>query len=193
MISTIRKQIDRKLSEFRLAEAELKKRAREMVVAENHVVDAEQAFAIVQRVTQDIQEQVHERISSIVSRCLAGVFDDPYEFKIKFERKRGQTEAELQLVRGGLVLSDPSNSAGGGAVELAAFALRLACLVLECPVRRRLMVLDEPFTRVRGRQNKKRVRAMIEALAQDFGIQLVLCIDHEAYPEFLLGHVVEVG
>lgn len=193
MISTIRKQIDRKLSEFRLAEAELKKRAREMVVAENHVVDAEQAFAIVQRVTQDIQEQVHERISSIVSRCLAGVFDDPYEFKIKFERKRGQTEAELQLVRGGLVLSDPSNSAGGGAVELAAFALRLACLVLECPVRRRLMVLDEPFTRVRGKQNKKRVRAMIEALTQDFGIQFVLCIDHEAYPEFLLGHVVEVG
>ena len=120
------------------------------------------------------------------------MFDDPYEFKIQFERKRGRTEAILTLVRGDLVLTDPINEAGGGAVEVAAFALRLACLVLEKPVRRRILVLDEPFSRIRGEENRQRMRGLVESLAADFGLQLIICIDESAYPDMVLGNVIEV-
>ncbi|MCH8068353.1 MAG: ATPase, partial [Candidatus Marinimicrobia bacterium] len=73
-----------------------------------------------QQVAQNIQQQAHDQIAGVVTRCLQAVFDDSYEFHIDFERKRGRTEAQLYFSRNGNRL-DPMSASGGGCVDLASF------------------------------------------------------------------------
>lgn len=141
--------------------------------AEGHLTRAQDAQEILQRVAQAVQQQAHNRISEVVSSCLRAVFpDDPYEFKIVFERKRGKTEANLRFTRRGLDV-DPLTASGGGVVDVASFALRVACLVLHRPRLSRLVVLDEPFKFVSA-DYRENVRGMLEELSQDLKLQIVM-------------------
>jgi len=147
----------------------------------------QEAQEILQLISQAVQQKAHERISEVVSSCLSAVFDDPYEFKIQFERKRGKTEAELRFTRRGLDV-DPLTSCGGGMVDVAAFALRVACVMLHRPRLSRVIVLDEPFKFVSA-QYRANVRSMMEGLAEDLGIQIVQVTHIE---ELETGKVVEI-
>lgn len=147
------------------------------------------AQQIVQSIAQTIQQQVHQQIATVVTRCLTAVFDEPYEFSIQFVQKRGKTEAQLQFTRDGLVLDDPLNEVGGGVIDVAALALRLAVILLSRPPRRRLLVLDEPWKNIRGEQNRTRTRQMLQRLAEELGIQFIINTD---IPAYRLGTVVEI-
>lgn len=151
-----------------------------------------EAQEVLQSIAEGIQQQAHEQIRGIVSRCLEAVFDDPYEFVIRFEKKRGKTEAVLAFVRDGLELDDPLNEVGGGVIDVAAFALRVACVFLARPVRRRLLVLDEPFRNLRGSGNKRRLRVLLLSLSDELGMQFLINVDRDSYPEFALGKIVEL-
>lgn len=188
-----RQRLDQLLNEQKAAEAVFRTEQKALIAAEDYEVQCEEAQTIIQSVSQKIQQDAHGRISSVVSKCLEAVFDDPYEFQILFERKRGKTEATLAFVRDGIVLTNPQKEIGGGVIDVAAFALRLICLALTKPIRRRVLILDEPFTRIRGIENRKRMRQLLISLAEDFGFQFITCIDHESFPQFLLGHVIEIG
>lgn len=134
--------------------------------------DLEEARTLLQAVVQQVQQQVHRRIASVVTRSLASVFDEPYEFVIHFEQKRGKTEAELKFLREGLEV-DPLSASGGGVVDVAAFALRLSCLMLARPPLARVVVLDEPFKFV-SREFLPRVASLLEVLAEELKVQIVM-------------------
>jgi hypothetical protein len=148
----------------------------------------QEAQIILQTVTQAIQQQVHEKISGVVSKCLEAVFEEPYTFRIVFEQKRGRTEARLVFLRAGQEL-DPMTAAGGGVVDVTAFALRLACLVLAKPTLRRLVILDEPFKFVSAAY-RGRVRTMLETLADELKVQFIM-VTH--IPELQTGTVVDLS
>ncbi len=114
--------------------------------------------------------------------------EEAYEFQIRFEEKRGKTEAALLFVRDGLEVA-PLESSGGGVVDVAAFALRLAALLLARPLKRRLLVLDEPFRFVSAEYRPK-IRSMIEQLAEEFEVQFII-VTH--IQDLVMGRVVEVG
>jgi len=118
---------------------------------------------------------------------MEAVFDDPYEFRITFERKRNRTEASLSFVRDGLEV-DPMSAAGGGAVDVAAFALRAACLTLQTDLEQ-ILVLDEPF-RFLSREYRHRVRSLLVTLSADLGIQFLLVTHLDA---LRIGNVVVLG
>ena len=163
--------------------------ARQAVIANDDGLNAaDEAQQIVQAVAETIQEEAHDRIAGVVSQCLATVFEEPYEFRIKFERARGRTEAKLVFVREGMAV-DPMDASGGGVVDVAAFALRLSCLMLSRPARRRAVILDEPFKFVSA-DRRDRVRAMLEGLAENLGVQFVMVTHIEALQ---CGHIVEVS
>lgn len=172
--------------------------AEEQVEAEQQHLDelaAEQeatveARTIVQGIAQTLQQRAHSQIARVVSLCLESVFEDPYEFQIRFEQKRGKTEAKLVFVRGGLELDEPMAEVGGGVLDVASLALRVACVLLSRPPKRRLLVLDEPWKNIRGQGNRQRTREMLSRLASEMGIQFVINTDIE---EYSLGSVVRMG
>lgn len=152
-----------------------------------HLGHAVQARDVLQHLAQAVQQQAHERISRVVTSCLEAVFDDPYEFQIQFERKRGKTEARLRFIRGELD-ADPLTASGGGMVDVAAFALRVACLVMRRPRVSRVVVLDEPFRFV-SKEYQDRVRGMLEQLSKDMDVQIIF-VTHN--PSFVTGKVIEL-
>lgn len=152
------------------------------------VIRTQEAQEILQLIAQAVQQKAHERISEVVSSCLATVFEDTgYQFKIVFERKRGKTEANLRFVRGDLDI-DPLTASGGGTVDVAAFALRVACLMLHRPRLSKVIILDEPFKFVSA-QYRENVRAMLEGLAKDLGMQIIQVTHSE---EYLTGKIIEL-
>lgn len=136
----------------------------------------DEAQALAQHVAQQVQSQAFSKISSLVTRCLE-VFAEPYTFSIKLERKRGKVEAYLLFLKDGMEV-DPLTAAGGGCVDVAAFALRLACLCLKRPAARKLLVLDEPFKNP-SEEYMPRIRALLEILSRELKVQILL-VTHEA-------------
>jgi len=147
-----------------------------------------EARRVLQAVAQSIQQMIHARIATVVSRCLSAVFDEPYEFRIKFVQKRGKTEAELVFVRNGMEI-DPLTASGGGVVDVASFALRLASLMLTRPAPRKLIVADEPF-RFLSAEYRGRIREMLLELSEQMGIQFVI-VTHVR--ELECGKVIRIG
>ena len=140
--------------------------------AQDELRCATQARDIVQHAAQTVQENVHKQISVVVTKCLAAVFGaNAYEFRIVFERKRNRTEARLVFTRDGNEY-DPVDSTGGGCVSVAAFALRLACLLAKRPQPRKFICLDEAFAMV-SRQYVPAVRTMLEVVCAEMGVQIV--------------------
>lgn len=171
------KRIDDLRSELERVEKNLLEEEDRVDEAEKNLVRTQKAQEIIQLVAQAVQQKVHERIAGVVSSCLSSVFPDPYEFKILFERKRGKTEACIQFCRRGLVV-DPLTASGGGVIDVTAFALRAACLMLHRPRLTRLVVLDEPFRFV-SEDFQENIRSMIEQLSSDLKIQILLVTHNE--------------
>ncbi len=165
---------------------------REHVRATKAKLDLEivrEARAVAQTVAATVQQQAHRRIAEVVTRCLEAVFgEEAYRFQIQFEEKRGRTEARLLFVRDGLEI-DPLSGAGGGVVDVAAFALRLSVLVLSRPVLRRVLFLDEPFRYV-SREYWPAVRRLLESLAEEMQVQIVMVTHQEG---LRTGTIIEVG
>ena len=150
--------------------------------------NTKEAQTITQQIAQTVQQQAHKRIEGVVGKCLEAVFGDEYGFKIRFERKRGRTEANLLLLRHGHEIEDVLNSDSGGVVDLCAFALRLSCIVLAKPRLRRIIIMDEPFRNL-DMQNREKVRMLLEELSQDFKVQFII-VTHEI--AFQTGKVIEL-
>jgi len=189
-LTIYKRKAERVIVELQLAKQTTAQETAALAVAKDGVDNLLEAQEVVTYIAQTIQQQVHGRVSQIVTRCLNAVFEDPYEFKIRFDRKRGKTEARMVLVRDGEELDDPLNEVGGGVVDVVSLALRLAHLLLSRPARRRLVVLDEPFSAIRGAGNKKRTREMLLKLAEELGFQFVLNSEIQAYQ---MGNVVELS
>jgi DNA repair exonuclease SbcCD ATPase subunit len=159
----------------------------ELAKVERILERTKDAQEILQLLSQAVQQKAHEKISGVVSSCLSAVFDEPYTFRVQFDRKRGKTEASLRFVRGNLDV-DPLTASGGGVIDVAAFALRVACLMLHRPRLSKIVVLDEPFRFVSA-QYQDNVRTMLEELAGDLGVQFVMVTHVES---LAAGKIIEL-
>lgn len=163
-------------------------RARKIVtrreVAEQTLNNAEQALSASERAYQDelearevlkqvalsTQAGLELQINSLVTMALAAVFPDPYEFKIKFVERRNRTECDVIFSKDGEDY-DPKEASGGGPLDVASLALRLAYWSLR--QNRRTFVLDEPFKHVSAGRHEK-VSSMLKMLSNQLGIQIIM-------------------
>lgn len=183
-----RKQVNKLLHSRQFAIQKVREEKRLLAEAKEELTASLEAQNLIQQTAQDIQNKAHNRIASVVSRCLETVFgEETYQFKITFDRKRGKTEARLSFVRDGQEL-DPTEASGGGAVDVAAFALRLSCMLLARPRKRLLFVADEPF-RFLSTEYQPRIRELLLTLAEEMGVQFVV-VTHEE--EIVCGKVVRL-
>ena len=181
-------QLDDANAEFRAAQAAVKNERSALKTAEKSLDANIEARTIIQSVAHAVQQEAHNRIAGVVSRCLTAVFgDDAYSFQIKFEQKRGRTEARLIFERNGLEMA-PLGAAGGGTVDVAAFALRLAALMLQRPPQRRCLVLDEPFKYL-SKEYRPIIRDLLLDLAAELEMQFIV-VTHDT--EMACGTIVKI-
>ena len=136
----------------------------------------EQAKEIIRTVGQKTQEQIQFHIEDIVSMALDAVFDNPYKFSVDFVQRRNRTECDLYFVRDGNKV-DPLTASGVGAVDVAAFALRIASWSMQTPHSRNTIILDEPF-RFLSKNYQEQASLMLKEISQKLGIQMII-ISHE--------------
>lgn len=148
-----------------------------------HIIDA---LKIAQEGAEQIQQKAHEQISSIVNKCLETIFQNPYEFKIKFSQKRNKTEADLTFIRNGREIKD----VGGGILDVTSFALRLCSILFSQKTLRPVMLLDEPFKNVsRSKGYLDKIPEMMITLAEEFSVQFIQ-VTH--VDELKIGKIIEL-
>ncbi|MDD4429193.1 MAG: hypothetical protein PHG64_12510 [Paludibacter sp.] len=143
----------------------------------------EQAKTILRDVGLKTQQQLQYHISGIVSLALDAVLqDDPYEFKVEFIQRRNKTECDLYFERDGNRV-DPLMAAGGGAVDVASFALRIASWSMQRPRTRAVIVMDEPF-RFLSNNYQEKASAMLKDLSEKLGIQFIIVTHEDILTEY---------
>ena len=186
-IRELRSSIDQAVFKYKHAVKAVEDETVGLETVEKLLISHKQAIEIVQLIAQSVQQAVHSRISAVVTSCLEAILDDPYEFCITFERKRNRTEAFITFKRDELEV-EPMDAAGGGAVDVAALALRIACLSLKKDARQTL-ILDEPC-KFLSQDLQPRLRPLIEELSQRLGIQFIVVTHMDA---LRLGQTIDLG
>lgn len=187
MVSDLRRLLEKAKRCLEVARSQVRDGLSMVDKSESSKKHLEEAQTICRQVAVEIQEQAHRKIADIVSRSLEAVFDEPYTFKIIFEQKGGKTEARLVFEREGMQL-DPMTSCGGGVLDVAAFALRLSCLLLSNPPKARVIIMDEPMRFV-SKEYRQNVAALLQSLSKELNVQFIIITHQE---EMRIGKVVEI-
>jgi DNA repair exonuclease SbcCD ATPase subunit len=169
-IKELKKQIDSLFVERNLLRRQNETLLEEVNKYEAHHSNALKARAVLQMVAKNVQEHLQEHFSKLVSMALESVFENPYKFTVEFEEKRGKTECKLLFERDGYKI-DPLTSSGGGPIDIACFALRVAFLIMSS--NRRVIVLDEPFKNLRSTLHEA-AGNMVKHLSEKLGIQFII-------------------
>lgn len=130
----------------------------------------EEAAAWVEALVEQLQTAAHSRLSVVVSKCLAAVFGDKaYTFRLVFETKG---RVSYQFERDGELYTD-LDQVGGGVLDVAAFALRVAAVCAARPRPEQVLVLDEPFRFV-SKEYRPAVAGLLAAVSAEFGVQIIM-------------------
>jgi len=132
----------------------------------------EQAREVIREVGLKTQQQLQYHISDISSLALEAVYDDPYELVVEFVQRRNKTECDLWFRRDDEKM-DPLSATGGGAVNIASFALRVAAWSMQRPHSRNLLVLDEPFGNV-STDLLPRASEMLRQISERLKLQMII-------------------
>ena len=139
--------------------------------------DLERALEIIQVVAKITQQELEIHVSELVTLALDAVFPRPYKMVLQFQSRRNRSEADLLLEDEDGNKVNPMDAVGGGVVDVAAFALRIALWSLKQPRPSNTIILDEPM-RFLSRDLQSRASMMIKEISQKLGIQFLI-ISHE--------------
>lgn len=135
-----------------------------------------QAQEIIKQVGLKTQQQLQFHIEEITSMALKSIFKEPYELKVNFEIRRNKTECDLMFVREENAI-EPKEASGVGAMDVAAFALRIASWSMENPRSNNVIILDEPFKHLKGYEENLKVIEMVKQLSEKLNLQIIMVHD----------------
>lgn len=171
-IEQLRTTLERRKGKKEQVSQMLEETQAKLVDLRKQAIRHENAREIIREVGIQTQQQLSFHISDITSLALDAVFDNAYELKVDFVQRRNKTECDLLFVRDGQEL-DPLSASGGGAVDVAAFALRIASWSMQNPKSRPVIILDEPL-RFLSEGHQEKASQMIKEISQKLGIQFIV-------------------
>lgn len=171
-VQALRRDLEQRKGRKAQLDEDLKQTALNLRQASRDLKKHQEAREVIKMVALRTQEHLQYHISETVTGALRAVFPDPYEFVVEFVERRGRTECDLLFKRGDMSV-DPLTAAGGGAVDVAAFALRVAAWSMMRPRSRALLILDEPF-RYLSADLLPRAGEMLQEVASRLGLQVLL-------------------
>lgn len=137
-------------------------------------VSLDEAQIIIQQAAQLTQQQLEYHISELVTLALESVFDDPYKLRVVFETKRGKTEAHVYFEDRNGNAVEPLDASGGGAVDVASFALQVSLWSLGNPKTSPVLILDEPLKWLKGGSMPDKGAALLKEISSRLGIQIIM-------------------
>jgi len=176
LIKTLRHQLERQKGQQLQIEKTISETDRTVKGKRRDLQRHEKAREIIREVGIKTQNQLSFHISDITSLALEAVFTDPYKLIVDFVQRRNKTECDLYFERDGNKV-DPLLASGGGAVDVAAFALRIASWSMQRPKSRNVIILDEPL-RFLSANHQEQASQMIKEVSEKLGIQFII-ITHE--------------
>jgi len=175
-LQTIRQRLEQQKGQKIQIEQSITQLKESLTDIKRNIRRHEQAREIVRAVGIETQRQLQFHISDITSLALDAVFPDPYELKVEFVERRNKTECDLKFVRDDMEV-DPLTASGGGAIDVAAFALRIASWSMQRPRTRSTIILDEPFKHLKGAEANLKVLHMISEISRKIGVQIIMISD----------------
>jgi DNA repair exonuclease SbcCD ATPase subunit len=143
---------------------------------EKSLIRHKKAREIVREVGLKTQQQLQFHIGNITTLALESIFNDPYKLTVEFIQRRNKTECDLFFERDGEKVN-PLSASGGGAIDVASFALRIASWSMERPRTRNTIILDEPM-RFLSVDLQEKASAMIKELSEKLRLQFII-VTHE--------------
>jgi len=171
-VTDFRQKLDKQLNQQDFIRDGIAVLSVELENLENALEETEEARNIIQEAAKRTQEQLQIHISDLCSMALAGVFKDPYELELEFVERRNKTEADIWFVRNGEFVN-PLDASGGGAVDVAAFALRVAMWAISKPQPRPVLILDEPC-KFLDRKRLPKAAEMLKQISSKLEIQIIM-------------------
>ncbi len=163
-----------KQQQLQQAAAELKEQIKEL---KGSLRRHERAREIIREVGLATQQQLQFHISEITSLALEAVFTNPYSLVAEFVQRRNKTECDLFFERNAEKI-DPLTASGGGAVDVASFALRVASWSMSSPHSRNVLLLDEPFKHL-STELLPKAGEMIKQISEKLGLQIIMVTHSE--------------
>lgn len=157
----IKKSITQAESRIKLAKVDLRK--------------YEQSREVIRQVAIKTQEQLSYNVSEITTMALNAVLANPYDLILEFTERRNKTECDILFAREGITIAPYDG--GGGAVDVASFALRVASWSMTKPRSRNVLILDEPFKHLKGEGANRRMLEMVKEVSDRLGIQIIMVSD----------------
>ena len=185
-----RSLLEQKKGQKSQVDLSIKRYSYDFVKLQEQKQDLEQAQWIIQTVASETQSMLKFHIENLVSLALNSVFDEAYDFEIDMQLRRNQTECDIWFVRDGERIN-PLTASGGGAVDVASFALRIALWSLQPKRTRPIFILDEPAKNVSSFYQNK-CSAMMKAVADKLGLQLIVVTHSESLTE-AADKIIKVG
>ena len=158
-------------TECRLVLKSLEELEKEYNTLKQYNEDLSKARALIASVGQHTQSYLKDYIESMVTTALQAVFEEDYQFIIDFDIKRNKPEAKISLKLRGEE-TDPSNSVGGGVLDIASFALRVVLYSIQNPKTDNVIILDEPLRFLHGKIEN--AMKMIKDLSKKLNIQFII-------------------
>jgi hypothetical protein len=123
-------------------------------------------------VSRQTQEQLKDRIESLVDMCLKAVFTDrEYKFQADFSIKNNKMGCSFTVIEDGYPLS-PEDDMGGSVLDIISLALKIILWSIENPRSRALIIMDEPF-KYTGKLVTKAI-GIVKELSHKLKIQFII-------------------
>lgn len=181
-VEQLKRQYDKAAEDLCVWQKKKKKAAR-------HIKYVTEAIQHLEEVASAVQREWYNHLGSVVTRCIQSVFGpESYKFKLEFKTKAHRTQVSLLFEKDGEDY-DPLTSTGGGVVDVAAFALRIAAMMISVKDTNKILILDEPFRFVSA-EYRNHIQTLLNVLSEEFDMQ-ILMITH--MPEVQAGSVVPFG
>ncbi len=133
----------------------------------------EEAREIIRIVGIETQKQLQYHISDIASLALESIFENPYKLILEFLKRRNKIECDILFERDGMRYDEPLENSGGGTIDVATYALRIASWSMERPQTRNIIILDEPLKNV-STEYQELASEMLKEVADKLNIQFII-------------------
>jgi DNA repair ATPase RecN len=132
------------------------------------ILEAQEFLQVIAAQTQSI---VEKKLSKLVTSALHTVYpENPYNFILRFEKKRNATECKLLFEKNEQEFN-PLEESGGGPIDIASIALLISFIMIE--KKNPIIILDEPMKHM----SKKRsiiAAKFLKSICENLGLQIIM-------------------